>query len=321
MSDKNTPINTDLPVQKPGELLKDARENLEITQKEIAAQLNLNIDIIDAIENGADEKLPASTYVRGYLRSYARIVKLDGDVLIRLYENEASGPPEIIPDIKRHPQASGADKPVKAVTYLVAFALALLLIAWIQSNYVVNKVNPAVETVAEKSLEDYEDSITPKFSGPVDKTIATAKQPYKASPPVSGLVVTTREGQEIISEKIISNLELSDDLNLVTGPDESHPADMPDKNLDTLPSSEDSIYLKLEHDSWIEIYDSGNNKLYKDLAKDGEEISLTGIGPFSVLLGYAPGVAIKFNGKLFDTEPYTVAGIARFKLGVQENPE
>src|SRR5690606_13439913 len=99
---------------KPGRILREARERLGLEQKDIASQLNLQVDTIDAVENDAAEKLPAPTYVRGYIRSYARMVQLDSDALIKLYESDAAGPPEIIPDIKQHHQVSSTDKPVKA---------------------------------------------------------------------------------------------------------------------------------------------------------------------------------------------------------------
>ena len=321
MPDKITQSNSDISLQKPGELLKEAREKLGLSQKDVATQLNLQVDTLGALEKSDDEKLPASTYVRGYIRSYAKIVKLDGDALIGLYENDASGPPEIIPDIKNHSQVSSADKPVKAVTYFITFALALLLIAWLQSNYVIDKKITPTETTMDNTLEKYQENAPPVQKDEIQQESKMNILQPAPSLPAPGLVIGPHENGEEISESVINNPELPEALTIGPGPDETGMDNIGEEGLDKLPTSEDTVYLKLNRDSWIEVYDSGHNTLYKQLAKSGEKLTLSGIGPFSVLLGYAPGVEVKFNGESFDPGPYTNAGIARFKLGGQENQD
>lgn len=321
MPDKTTQPDSEISIRKPGEILKEAREKLGLSQKDIAAQLNLKLEILDAVERNDNEILPASTYVRGYIRSYARIVKLDGDALISLYENDAAGPPEIIPDIKDHSQASSADKPVKAVTYFITFALALLLIAWLQSNYVIDKKLPVYKTTTDNTPGGYRENPPPPYRVPEQEKQESIQQPDQTSP-APGLSLETQGNAGDISENVIDNPESMDTLNI--NPEETNDTgtiNNAEEETDTLPTPEDTIYFKLSRDSWIEVYDSGHNTLCKRLVKGGEELTLTGIGPFSVLLGYAPGVEVKFNGEPFDQGPYTNSGIARFKLGTEENGE
>jgi len=321
MPDKTIQSNSETSQQKPGDLLKESREKLGLSQKDIATQLNLQIDILEAVEKSDYEKLPASTYVRGYIRSYAKIVKLDGDALISLYENEASGPPEIIPDIKDHSQVSSADKPVKAVTYFITFTLALLLIAWLQSNYVIDKKIPATGTTMDNTLGKYQENSSSAPLKSKQESHANMEESVN-SPPTSGLILETQDNAEEISESVIQNPGLPETLTIGSGVDETVSDNITEEEqLDKQPTSEDTVFFKLNRDSWIEVYDSGHNTLYKQLAKSGEELTLTGISPFSILLGYAPGVEVKFNGELFDPEPYTNAGIARFMLGDQKNPD
>ena len=322
MPDKTTQPDAENSIRKPGEILKEAREKLGLSQKDIAAQLNLKLEILDAVERNDNENLPASTYVRGYIRSYAKIVKEDGDALISLYENDAAGPPEIIPDIKDHSQASSADKPVKAVTYFITFALALLLIAWLQSNYVIDKKLPVYETKTDNTRGEYRENPAPVYrqQGQNQEKLESTQQPDHSSP-ASGLSLETKGNAGDISENVIENPESTDTLNINPEMNETGIENNTEEETDTLPTSEDTIYFKLNKDSWIEVYDSGHNTLCKRLVNGGEELTLNGIGPFSVLLGYAPGVEVRFNGKAFDPGPYTNAGIARFKLGTEENQE
>lgn len=326
MSEKAPQYDSDKPQQRPGPVLKQAREKMELSRKDIASQLNLQVETIEDIEEDRTEKFPAATYVRGYIRSFARIVKLDPDEMIRLFDNEPMAPPEFVPDIKTTGQASSQDKPVRAVTYLVTFALALLLIAWLQSNYVVEK-NEKNTTVDQTAASDpssmpgpYPEPPVEEYNAVEDRTRTTGDvQTYAPqSSRLSDLQINEQAAMTEVDEQIINNMALSDiegfeDTVPVTETNNETEGEQLAGSADAM--TDDRLVLRLNGESWIEVYDSGDNRLYLGLAKAGEEIRLSGIAPFSVLLGYSPAVELTFNGQLFDPQPYSNAGIARFKLG------
>lgn len=70
----------------PGELLRSQREMLELSVQHVADTLNLTMHFIRALESDSYEKLPGDVFVRGYIRSYARLVRLDPDQLIEIYD-------------------------------------------------------------------------------------------------------------------------------------------------------------------------------------------------------------------------------------------
>ena len=84
---------------------------------------------------------------------------------------------------------------------------------------------------------------------------------------------------------------------------------------ETVATGPDHILMKLTTDCWIEVIDASNRKIYMGLAKAGHDVLINGTVPFKVLLGYAPGVTVNFNGEVFDVTPYTIGGVARFTLG------
>ncbi|PCJ33531.1 MAG: hypothetical protein COA99_15585, partial [Moraxellaceae bacterium] len=73
-------------VDPPGLALKKARQALRLELDVVANRLNLSPSVVVAIENDAYDRLPSPTFIRGYIRSYARLLKLSGDDLIRSYE-------------------------------------------------------------------------------------------------------------------------------------------------------------------------------------------------------------------------------------------
>lgn len=322
MSDKPPQHDNSKPLQRPGPLLKAAREKLGLSHKEVASQLNLQMETIEDIEEDRSEKFPAATYVRGYIRSYARIVKLNPDEMVRLFDNEPMAPPEFVPEIKTSSQASSQDKPVRAVTYLVTFALALLLIAWLQSNYVVEKEAGVEEaTGGDTSMpEPYGDIPAEEYNAVEEHAVGTgAVRTYPAQHSrlsdlqIDEQAATTGVDEQIINDMALSDIEGFEDNVPVT---ETEAAAEEEELTETAESmTSDRLVLRLSGESWIEVYDSGDNRLYLGLARAEEEIRLTGIAPFTVLLGYSPAVELTYNGRPFDPQPYSNAGIARFKLG------
>ncbi|MFT5573279.1 MAG: cytoskeleton protein RodZ [Cryomorphaceae bacterium] len=70
-----------------GSLLATARKSQNRTVEEIAAELNLSVTQIKTIELDQSEGLPEPTYVRGYIRSYAKLLGMDPEQVLENYLN------------------------------------------------------------------------------------------------------------------------------------------------------------------------------------------------------------------------------------------
>lgn len=66
-----------------GEALADGRRALGLSVEDIALQLKFSIRQIEALEQGRFEHLSGPTFVRGMVRAYARLIRMDADPLIR----------------------------------------------------------------------------------------------------------------------------------------------------------------------------------------------------------------------------------------------
>jgi len=75
-------------VKRPSELLAEARQRLGLSQKEVADKLYLTTSFIQYIDAGEFSNLPKPAFIKGYLRSYARVVDLSGDEIVALYDAE-----------------------------------------------------------------------------------------------------------------------------------------------------------------------------------------------------------------------------------------
>ncbi len=60
-----------------GTLLKEAREKQNLSISEVSMSTKINPKVISAIEEGREGQLPAKTFLKGFVRSYAIYLKLD----------------------------------------------------------------------------------------------------------------------------------------------------------------------------------------------------------------------------------------------------
>ncbi len=71
-----------------GELLKSERTRKNLTVQDVAFALKLSSKIITSIEAGQIEELPAKTFIRGFVKSYAQYLKMDSDQVMRQFQEE-----------------------------------------------------------------------------------------------------------------------------------------------------------------------------------------------------------------------------------------
>lgn len=71
-----------------GELLKSERTRKNLSVQDAAFALKLSSKIISAIEAGQTESLPAKTFIRGFVKSYAQFLKMDTEQVMRQFQEE-----------------------------------------------------------------------------------------------------------------------------------------------------------------------------------------------------------------------------------------
>ena len=85
VSDRITEAFDTVQLSAIGKMCLDARVKKSLTQEQASSILKLRVKIIKDFENGDDIELPGLTYKVGFVRSYARLLGLDGDYLVQEY--------------------------------------------------------------------------------------------------------------------------------------------------------------------------------------------------------------------------------------------
>ena len=116
------------------------------------------------------------------------------------------------------------------------------------------------------------------------------------------------------------------EINEAAPPSSAAPEDTEDDEAATIIApavsapAPDSLRLTFSDDSWVEVYDANENRLFRDLALSGEEHLIEGAAPFRILFGFSPGVTAEFNGERVEHAAYARYGIARFTLPEAARP-
>lgn len=71
-----------------GELLKKSREDQGLSIHEVSLALKINSKILQAIEDGDSKHLPAKTFLRGFVKSYAAYLRLDQKAVMDSFAHE-----------------------------------------------------------------------------------------------------------------------------------------------------------------------------------------------------------------------------------------
>lgn len=75
-------------MQQTGQILKKAREEAGLSLHEVSLSLKISSRIIQAIEEADEKKLPAKTFLRGFVKSYANLLKLNEEHVLEVFYTE-----------------------------------------------------------------------------------------------------------------------------------------------------------------------------------------------------------------------------------------
>lgn len=70
----------------PGALLRAEREKQGLREREVADQLNLMPGYVEILERNDYEALRSPAFARGYVKAYCRLLELDEEQLLRLFD-------------------------------------------------------------------------------------------------------------------------------------------------------------------------------------------------------------------------------------------
>jgi cytoskeletal protein RodZ len=114
-----------------GTILSSARVGWDLSVEEVAENLNLKVDTIKALERDDYEALPGYTFVKGYIRSYANLLRLNPDEVIAMVDlqpEKMTEIPSVRGSIKIKRKSFSRKKKKKSGIFFKFILLLILLI-------------------------------------------------------------------------------------------------------------------------------------------------------------------------------------------------
>lgn len=167
-----------------GLYLKQLREERKIPVAQIAQALKTRSETIQAIEANDFQKIPAPTYVKGYLRSYAGYLGIDSEPILMEYNKQYPPPAKqiLVPPEQIIPRV-GLDikSAIKSKLFITAVSIIIFLIILTISMIHIFHKRHAVKIIKEKeapvqaaqSRQPKEPEKTPAASPLINTPIST----------------------------------------------------------------------------------------------------------------------------------------------------
>lgn len=283
--DAQQPESSEREVAPPwGERLRETRIRRGLSIDEVSNRLLLEVSLIGAIEAEECERLPGSSFVKGYLRNYAKLLELDPEPVVAAYRQVCGNEEPALTQVTRIKDISSRDAAPRYARWIVVVVLVVSFAAWWWS-----------EMLAPVGMDTPAPSFGPEIGASLPSDMPSAPQ-LPAAP--------TIEAAPAI-EAVQPSAELPVDGQQSAIEAEAVP---PEPMLDTL-------RLSFTEDSWVEIEDARGKRLFMDLARAGQTKTLEGEAPFKILLGNAPAVTVEYNGEMYEHAAHNRKGVARFTLG------
>ncbi|MBL3527260.1 MAG: helix-turn-helix domain-containing protein [gamma proteobacterium endosymbiont of Lamellibrachia anaximandri] len=320
------------PIEGPGARLRKTRQSLGLDQSKVAAQLHLSEGTIEALEWDDFDTLPGAVFVQGYLRNYARLLKLpEGEILeaflaLSPAQQSHGFPHGKVATVGKEVRSShGA---VRMMTWLIVISLLALLGIWWQGQLDLRlggdpvdtpvEVAPVIESLPEMQNDTDVLTLSPlpaqEDQAPVEsQEVVTASleegAPSEAEVAESEAVVVA--DQAVVQDSIPIPLEESE-ADAVASVDEPPPAPV---EIPAPAPAAPKVVFEFSERCWAEVRDAnGKARIFGEIAAGTTRLLDKGPAPYTVVLGNASGVSITVDGVAYGLKRHARANVARFSF-------
>jgi cytoskeleton protein RodZ len=271
-------------VASAGARLRQGREAAGLSVDAVAQQLKLAPRQVTALEDDDFAALPGRTFVRGFVRNYARLLRLDAAAVLEALPQGDSTPSLDRPSLATTTRTMGelpADLHAKSSSARWAIPLALLAIVAIAAGYEWTRIAPpSTRTGADSKAAPAVTPASPPAPMPAQEpaVVAPAPAPTSGAEPAKSSATDTG-----------------------AAPVAAAPGNSP-------------LVLVFRGSSWVEIKDSKGAVLLSTMGFPGATHAVDGAAPLDVVIGNAEAVAVTVRGDAFDLAPHTKQNVAKFTV-------
>lgn len=319
--------------QSTGERLRAAREQLGLSQQIVAERLCLKVSTVKDIE---DDKAPsdlAATFLRGYIRSYARLVHIPEEELLPALAKQAPMKAAKVQPMKGYALGKRRKKRdgwLMSFTWLVLFVVVGLTGTWWWQNHKAQQEeisNMADQSGAQLNASHEKDNSQPAAlnnsvvdnatAGAADNSVNATSVPLQ-----SGEAQQTNTNQTASNAPAVVSPGQANTDSLTGNPSAGAAANtsaLPDTQAAvSADASGKDLVMNFNADCWLEVSDASGKKLFSGVQHKDSSLNLSGKAPYKLKIGAPRAVAIQYLGKSVDMSRYTRSNqVARLTLNAE----
>jgi cytoskeleton protein RodZ len=297
-------------IQGPGQILRQARERAKLSTQDIADRMKLKRTLIEDIEQDNFDINISLTFVRGYLKLYAKHVHVGEAEILNAFEKLTTGEKEPVKlqSFSRRVANQANDDKLMLVTYLIlATIIALVVIWWFQQT--------STDTT-KSNLSNYPETVNKNVTQealPLEE-ILTSDTDIIIPPQTNeneSLDDSTVTEELITDNQSTSSEIVSDTSDLAITVDATETA-----SIET--AAPVKLIFEFSGDCWMNLADATGENIAYGVKVKGRVMPVTGIPPFVVTLGAPEVVKIRYAGESIDMSFLPSGRIAKFDLPLSE---
>jgi cytoskeleton protein RodZ len=296
----------------PGAVLRAARLAQNLGVADVARQLKLSVGQVEALESGDFQRLPGPVFVRGFVRNYARLLRVDAELLL---ESVAASLPREEPR-PAAPPSRDIPFPTAAPRRWHRYVLVLLAIvaALAAYEFLPGGSEPAVREeaaqapgapaqVRSSSASVPETAPQPAAAGPADEAKAATPAIPATGQPESQGGTGAADGAQSAPQVVAP--AAPEPAVAKSAAREEEPAPAP---------GERQVRMVFDEASWVEIRDRSGKAIFSQLNRPGTEQRVNGRPPLAVVVGNAHGVRLTYDEQPVNLAQHTKVDVARLTL-------
>ena len=280
-----------------GAELKSAREALGLSLSEVAHQLKLAPRQVEALEAGRFDALPGGTFVRGMLRNYARLLKLEPEPLLEHLAGRFEAPDANRLAARYSQPVPFSDSARRSTFVYLGLSLAVLTLGggvayqWYREHKAPAQLAAAPKRPASKPA-GAPAAAAPKGEPKRVEPVAQAQLASKVTPATAPPPPAVEKVAAVAAAPVPSAAPV----------------------LDKRTGGSHRLVIRCQEEAWIEVKDANDRMLISSLNPAGSERVVRSRGPLTLVIGNAAHVQVLHNDKPIDLAPHIKLSIARFTL-------
>ncbi|WOS42675.1 helix-turn-helix domain-containing protein [Xanthomonas rydalmerensis] len=263
-----------------GQQLREAREAAGLSIDDVGSRLRMPVHVVQALESEQWQRLGAPVFVRGQLRSYARLLGVDLEPLLQTAQIAPVQPVELISHTHTPPLRRMLESATRRMVYVVITAGLAVPVWYATRSHFAEDNGPSTASL----------DVVP--GAPGNTAAAPAAPANGAASTVPAAPVAARPAPS--AAPYIASLTPM-----------PRPAAEPEKN---------SLSLSFQGDSWVQILAPDGTPVEKALLRAGETRTYAPGQVGRVVLGNASAVQVQHAGSTVDLTPFRRANVARFAV-------